>query len=223
MKTLALIVFLFIGLQLFPQRNRFDVGAYGGPGTSHLWGNTNVKKYANPMATFAGGLFFQYNFPRIWSIHSDLAFERKGGMSTITYQDLNTNQSGTVTTHFNYNYMILPVLARASFGNKTQFFVNIGPYFGVLLNQHSVSRGTETGRTVTDQTSLSKTGDWGISSGLGVSRKFKPFYSFFAELRNNRGLYNTSALPMASGTLQTNSTCLLFGLIWHLGVNEDKH
>ena len=216
---------LFIGLLLltvetttYGQTNKIDIGVEGSPSLIFLRGNDIIKQWHKPTIGFLGGLFFQFNFKKIGSLRTNIAYERKGSIMTAQTTDINGNPLGEVTTHTNFDYLTLPVLVRATFGKKVQFFVNVGPYFGYLIKQTFVSKGDNIPTTTSDNTYRDKRFDTGISTGLGLSVPIKTKFAFSFEVRNNLGLYNTSAVPVANdGTVKTNSTNFLFGFAYKLG------
>ncbi|MBC6995200.1 PorT family protein [Lewinella lacunae] len=151
-------------------------------------------------------------------MRTNVAFERKGSVLTSQTTDINGNPLGEITVNTNFNYLTLPILLRATFGKKFHYFINAGPYFGYLIKQNFVSQGDNFPVTTSDNTSLIKRFDTGISTGLGLSVPIKTAFAFSFEVRNNLGLYNVSAVPVANmGTIKTNSTNLLLGFTYKLG------
>lgn len=216
---------LFFGLLLltvlgttYGQTNKFDIGVEGSPSLIFLRGNDIIDNLHKPTIGFSGGLFFQYNFKKVVSLRTNIAFERKGSVLTSQTTDINGNPLGEITTNTNFDYLTLPVLVRATFGKKVQFFVNAGPYFGYLIKQTFISKGDNIPTTTSDNTSLDKRFDTGISSGIGLSVPIKTKFAFSFEVRNNLGLYNVSAVPVVNnGTIKTNSTNFLLGFTYKLG------
>ena len=216
---------LFCGLFLqtvlgtaYGQTNKVDIGVEGGPSLIFLRGNDLIDNNHKPAMGFSGGLFFQYNFKKVISLRTNIAFERKGSVSTAQSTDLNGNPLGEFNTNTNFDYLTFPILIRATFGQKVQCFVNAGPYFGYLIKQTSVSKSNNIPTTTIDNTSLDKRFDLGISAGLGLSLPIKTRFAFSFEVRNNLGLYNVSEVPVINnGTIKTNSTNFLLGFTYKLG------
>jgi len=214
---LGLLLFT-IGETTFGQTNKFDIGVEGSPSLIFLLGNDIIKQWHKPTIGFSGGLFFQFNFKKIVSLRTNIAYERKGSIVTLQTTDINGNSLGEVTTHTNFDYLTFPVLVRATFGKKVKFFVNAGPYFGYLIKQTFVNKGDNIPKTTIDNTFRDKRFDTGISTGLGLSVPIKTKFAFSFEVRNNLGLYNVSAVPVANnGTIKTNSTNYLLGFTYKLG------
>ena len=200
------------------QQNKFDIGLEGGPSLTFLRGNELLEKFNEPKVSFMGGLSFQYNFPKIISIRTGFAFERKGAVAKGTMLDINGNNIGNFTTHSNFEYLTAPILVRAALGNKMKFFINAGPFFSYLIKQTFVSQGTNIPKTVGDNSNLDKPFDMGITAGLGVAIPLKEKFSFSCEIRNNLGLYNVSEVPIYNnGSIKTNSTNLLIGFAYKIG------
>jgi len=222
MTTFKSIVFglliLTVGETTYGQTNKFDIGVEGSPSLTFLRGNDFIDNNHKPTIGFYGGLFFQYNFKKVVSLRTNIAFERKGSILKSEATDINGNPLGEITTNTNFDYLTFPILARATFGKKVQYFINAGPYFGYLIKQTFVSKGDNIPTTTSDNTSLDKRFDTGISTGLGLSVPIKTNFAFSFEVRNNLGLYNVSAVPIVNnGTIKTNSTNFLLGFTYKLG------
>jgi len=117
-------------------------------------------------------------------------------------------------------------LAKLSFGNKTKFFLNGGPFLGYLINRTfsyplvSVGEGNPKTSTI-DNTEYSKRLDFGLSGGLVLSLSLGEKINLNFELRYNRGLINTnSSLVNSSQIVKTNSINFLIGLSFKLETNK---
>lgn len=212
------LLFLTVGTTIYGQANKFELGIEGSPSLIFLRGNDFIDNFHKPTIGFSGGFIFQFNFKKIVSLRTSMAYERKGSVLTLQSEDSNGNPLGEITTHLNFDFLILPILVRATIGKKLQFFVNIGPYFGYLIKQTFVSKGDNIPTITNDNTFNDKRFDTGISTGLGLSVPVKTKFALSFEVRNNLGLYNTSAVPVVhEGTIKTTSTNFLFGLVYKLG------
>lgn len=221
MKKCYIIILFFLVLafcRTYGQTNKYEYGIEGGPSLISLHGNQVISEFHNSTIGFTSGLFFQYNFKKIISLRTNLAYERKGSTIKGKVLDEIGNSIGNVRSNLNFDYLTIPILVRATFGNKYLFFVNTGPYLGYLLKQTIVSRGEKIPTTTKNEASLYKKIDLGISAGLGLLIPYKQHFAFSLEVRNNLGLYNVSAEPiMNGGSIKTNSTNLLFGLVYKFG------
>ena len=209
------------------QTNKFEVGFEGGPSLTYLRGNDNIKEYYTPNLGYSGGITFQYNFPKIVSLRSGLSFERKGAqgeieLNPIQQGDPNLPSNNKITLEENFDYLVLPILARVSFVKKVKFLANLGPYFGFLIKQTGIDEYDYYGST-RDQTENFEIFDTGITGGIGVSLTIKDRFILSFEGRHNLGLYNTSKLPVLNdGSIMTNSTNFLFGFAYGLGARKEK-
>ena len=207
------ILILTLGITTFGQINKFDIGIEGCPSLTSLRGYGYSNENHSPAISFSGGLFIQYNFRNSISFLSSIAFERKSSVSTTTLTDENGWVIGEGTIHRNFDYLILPILIRATFGKKVLYFVNGGLFGGYLIKQtYSIKGGGFTSSTI-DVTPEDRRFDMGISTGLGLSVPLKSKYAISFEIRNNLGLSNVSAL----GTFKTNSTNFFFSFTRKLG------
>ncbi len=219
LKALYLLLLYFtVVVTAYGQTNKLEIGVEGSPSLIFLYGNEFIANNHKPSIGFTGGVFFQFNFKKTFSLRTNIAFERKG--NALNADDI-TNEFGDplgkikLNTHL--NYLTLPILARATFGKKIQFFINAGPYFGYLINESVVFKGKNI-LTTNSNTSLYKRFDTGIATGLGLSIPIKSKFAISFETRNNLGLYNISALPIVNNeTIKTNSTNFLFGFTYKFG------
>ena len=224
LRNLILITLIFSSSFIFGQINKMEIGLEMGPSLKTLYGNDVIENYNDLSFGFSSGLTFQYNFPKLVSIRTNISFERKGltakGISTDKYG----NEIGEGTIHVNFDYLTMPILGRLTFGKKINYFVNAGPYLGYLIKQNDVTEAIgEYPKSETDNTDNFERLDFGITAGLGISFPIssKIFISF--EIRNNLGLLNISSIPvMNDASIKTNSTNLLIGIVYKIGttVNE---
>ena len=227
MKNTLLIVsfFLFGTAFLHAQTsNRYDWGIEGGPNFSDLR-TKNYNYYfieKKPSIFGSAGFIFQYNTKKILSFKTGFSFQRKGAQyQGLIYTDQFGNYLGTAKNVVALDYVTLPILVKASFGKRVQFFVNAGPYAGFLLSKNEKTIiDTENGKEVYKDHNLSNLNrfDFGIASGIGISIPIKESWKIHAELRNYFGL--TDMNPKDPYELYTNTTDLRVGLVYRLGFRE---
>ncbi len=195
------------------QSNKFSYGIEAGPSITTLYGNRYIETIDNASLGYLLGMRFQYHFSETRSLKSGFGFERKGLVDNIQTTDQLGNPIGDVKYQLNFNYLTLPLLVQFGFGEKIKSFWNAGPYVGYLLNQEWVYRVTPEARG--DNTSNFKRIDLGFTLGIGVTLPLDNHFSISSELRNNLGLYNTSALPVRNdGKIQTFSSVVCLGLTY---------
>ncbi len=214
MKTFIFsLLLLSFGLSSSAQEYRFEAGFEGGPGLTSMRGNSVLESTRESGFGFSGAFFFQRNTAGILSFRTNLAYERKGSSWSGPVTDDQGNSLGQMTAHFNYDYLTVPLLVRASFGNKIRFFVNAGPYFSYLVNQTNVFKGDQIKTVKQDETFLYKRYDIGITTGAGVAVPVGTKLSINFEVRNNLGLFDISVFPTPHyAPIKHNSTHFLFGV-----------
>nr|WP_207632518.1 porin family protein [Foetidibacter luteolus] len=161
---------------------------------------------------FTGGIFVQYNTGQHLSFKSSLSFERKGATTKAQGIDGQGNPVSEVKTRFNFNYLTIPLLVKASFGKRVTWFANAGPYTGFLMNQVNVVSIDGLPTTHTDNSSQYKPLDLGISAGAGISVPARRLFDVSFEIRYNKGFINISK----SGSVTTRAVHFLFGLAYKL-------
>jgi len=144
--------------------------------------------------------------------------ERKGGSSNITFTDYNGNDLGRAYVPEHFDYVVVPLLFRAAFGQKIKYFANAGAFFGYLTKQTTMgSRTGPAGLKNVDNTYHYERTDAGISAGLGISIPVKSKFSISMEVRENYGLTDVSkAKPDLYGSIKTSSTNFLLGLAYEI-------
>jgi len=233
MKTIhILLIFIFIfGINITSpaQTSKFNVGVEGGPSLIFLRGVNEFNQGYHGGIGFSGGLFLQYNFSKRFSLRTNVAFDRKGAGMTLQLTDVIGNPISKLNARSNFDYLTLPVLLRATFGRRTQFFLNAGPFVGYLISRNFVIKDDNWQYSPINSASLYKRFDTGISGGFGVLIPVGSKFAISIEGRNNFGLFTISQ-PGGSigGPVQTNSSNLLIGFTYKLGkanqtpANNDK-
>lgn len=208
---LFLVVVSFYASVSFGQSKRINIGLEQGPSLTFLRGTDISKDRYDPIRGFSAGLIFQYNFPQLISIRTNIAYERKGAKYQIQSAYYNYDPTLDMNRNLNLDYLTIPVLIQLSFGNNRKFFANIGPYFSSLIKQTVIS-------TFEYEIEEYRKLDWGISSGLGVRFTINDNLLLIFELRNNLGLYDISkVIDYNVGSSFTNSTNLLIGIAYQFG------
>ena len=208
--TATTLFLTIISTSICAQSNKFNVGIEGGTGIS------NTRGFWDSGIGYAGGLFCQYDLSKIFSAHVGFGYEQKGSKYDINAADSTGEVQYYASIKQNYEFLTMPVLIRANFGSKINYFVNAGPYFSYLLKQSSKVDDSNNNSTYeTDNTSDFKRFETGFSFGVGLSFSIIERLSLSFEIRNNLGLTNLSKTEGA--TAKTNSAHLLAGLSYRLG------
>jgi len=209
------------------QQNRITFGVEGGIGVANLSSdNAYYEDIYESRTGYAAGIAFQYNFPKVISLRTGIMYELKGASSDITFTDNNGNVTGVVKTFDDLDYLTIPLLLRATFGDKINFFVNAGPYYALLLKRTWVfedkiilpNGDVMEDIDLTDDTEKS---DFGISGGLGASAVFNERIVISLEARNNLGMTDIAPETHAPDKLKTRTILILAGVAFKFGSREN--
>ncbi|WP_018342625.1 porin family protein [Cytophaga aurantiaca] len=218
MKKSIVFIFLLFSISAFSQQNKWYVGIVGGAGVTKI--RTNFSYKPNPNIGFYTGLSGQYNFSKHFAIHTELAFDRKGTKDNFTFSDINGNIIGPGKAINQLNYLTLPMLFRASIGNKVTYFLQAGPYLSYLLNQtskYSSNIDDPQYNFKINGTSYISRMDFGMSAGLGAVIPVKEKFSVSCELRGNYGLIKLSNNNSATIKSYNESLNFLVGISYKIG------
>ena len=201
------------------QRNKINVGVEGS--ASSIFLDYTDKDFFDRSIGYSAAGTIQYNFPRLFSIRTNVAYERKGATSEWPLYS-NTNYDGRIEKmNFNFDYFSMPLLLRITLGNKIHCFANAGPFLGYLLKQEV--RYTWAGEAKReDHTDSFNRLDAGIAAGAGLGFTARKKFIFSLEVRHNGGLKDVlknTAYP-SDETLKTLSTNILIGICYKLGERE---
>lgn len=221
--TLIIASFLALGMTSLKAQtsNRYDWGIEGGPNLNTFRMKANPFFDTKPAVFGSGGFIFQYNTKKILSFKTGFSYQRKGyQMKGLLFTDAVGNYLETGKAVVSFDYITLPLLVKASFGKKTQFFINAGPYGGFLLSAKGrfIYSGQDNNQTETFTNSVQRW-DFGIASGIGIAIPIKESWKIHAELRNYFGLIDISNNGGNPG-IYTNTTDLRLGVVYRLGFRE---
>jgi hypothetical protein len=222
---ICLFLTIVLTTTILGQQSKIRLGIETGPSIVFLRSNPhNSQLYTN--IGFSGGLSFQYNFSKLFSLVTGVSYERKG--SRIVGSQ--TNNSGVKTSdwnfHNNFNYLTTPLLFCATFGNKVKFFVQSGVFIGYLLKQTIVYKHLETPEISglprnSDLTNYYKRLDFGISGGLGILIPIKSKVDLSIATKNNFGLLNVNK-DKTPGSIKTTSMILSIGFSYKFNSHKTE-
>jgi hypothetical protein len=142
--------------------------------------------YSHSVFTTGGisGVYYQYNFNKIFSLKTAILYERKGSRLESKSDQF---PSGDFIYHF--DYLSFPLLFKVSLGQKIKVFANTGPCFSYLMNQSFYFK-PKTGKTykLDNETNNYKSYDLGILFGIGMSVPIQDRFVISIEIRDNYGL-----------------------------------
>ena len=183
---LVLLSFICAKAQVEEPRSRFELGVSGGMNINNMEFQPSIRqKFLNG---WGGGLNLRYTsekyFSMICATQLEVNFSQRGWEED--FDDGANNSYSRVM-----NYVEIPVFAHLSWGKEErgfQFFFNLGPQFGFLLNDKEYYTGDWKieERPVSLQPIYGKkiehNFDYGIAGGLGVEWKTRAG-NFFIEGR----------------------------------------
>ena len=177
----------------------FKIGLEIGPsitsvrGFYYNYGGFDI--YTNQTRRFSGGLSFEYSLEKNFSIRTNILYERKAALDSITFTDNTGNIIGAYVSGYNYDYLTIPILAKYSFGSINKFFVYTGPYFSYLMKGSFTYGGgglTAGGIGLLDEVVTNRFNrfDFGLTFGFGGELKILEKLLLTIEPRYNLGLTN---------------------------------
>ncbi len=234
-----LFLFLFTGTSLLAQKGRIELGFEGGPNISpflesgpYNYSFNSAHSSLKPGLASSAGLSFQWNSNRHFSFRTGLNFQQNNYSFTTGYGDAGTGISGSGKGSHHFDYLILPALARFTYGEKAHFFFNVGLYAGLVTRQTETIEGMMhypyAGETTTPYSYTSNSIpdyspiDFGAIGGIGVGIPIKKHWELSLEMRDNFGLLNVqkSTYYGSQRSLRTNTLSLLLGVSYKLSFRE---
>jgi len=216
-KIVILLVVVIYCSKTFSQESKMTIGLELSPSIAWLRGNS-MSGTVDMRFSYSSGLTTEYFFNSQISLKSGLSYERKGSKTAISMTDNKGLANGTMHVSNNYDYLILPVLASYSTKGEIKEFFNVGPYFGYLISQKTISSSYDNYPTKTiDNSANTKKIDFGLSLGCGMSIPVGDKFLFDLGFKGNFGFINTSKKETNDHVLtKTNSFGLLIGLKYRI-------
>ncbi|WP_306352017.1 porin family protein [Flavobacterium sp. '19STA2R22 D10 B1'] len=180
-----------------------------GANLSNIRGN-KVAEENNSALDFLVGLSYEYQFTESFALKTELNYERKSFKKDAFLDATSSRRYELKTT---LNYITIPILAKYSFGNNKNFFINSGPFMGNFIDDTFKIDGKnfDAGGTIF------KNIDFGWAFGAGTSIKLNKTNNLNIEIRNNLGLSNISKLrTINNGSVKTNSINLIVN--WNFNI-----
>ena len=207
---------LFLGLictfnavaQVGQHRNDFSIGFNGGYVLSSVSFSPSVPQKMHGGVT--DGLSLRYvcekYFNTVCSIYAEVNYASLGWRDKI--QDVNNapviNEiTGEAEAYSRtINYIQVPIMAHLAWGKESrgvQFFINLGPQFGIYLNESTkmnfdFEKRNRTARSSSivaqDTMAVEKKFDYGIAAGIGLEYTVPRVGHFLVEGRYYYGLGN---------------------------------
>lgn len=199
--TTLLIVLGFYSITSAQIKEKGDTefGIEAGLNTSYV---SSGDGYQNTDATvgFNAGVSGDFYFSNKWSLKVKVLYDQKGwGNGFVTYND------GTETDgiDFKLNYITIPVLANWHFGRRRNWYLDFGPYVGILTSAKGGGQDFKDSFNTTDV---------GFRVDLGVKVPISDKAKFFVEIGGQGG--GTDIFKESDGSSILNETSSL-----NIGIN----
>ena len=158
-------------------KNTVEFGANIGYNLSNI-SAADYNGYTYYLSGFNAGVSLEYYFSDKWGIKGKLLYDQKGGGGgVLTFED------GTQIDNVNFhlNYITIPVMANWHFGRTRNWYLNFGPYVGVLMN----ARESYTNKDIKDDFNST---DFGLAVGIGVKFPISKSVKMFIEADGQGGI-----------------------------------
>jgi len=203
MKKIYLITLLtfFSYLHLNAQNTGdIEVGFQTGLNLANV--STSDGEGTSSRVSYNFGASGEYYFSDTWGIKTKLIYDNKGWKDGFIFLEDDFND---FTTDFELTYLTIPVMANWHFGSRKNWYLNVGPYIGFLLNAEDSEFGLDISEAFNNT-------DVGLAVGIGykfmVSDKIKLFAEFDGQsgfigvfdevegenVRNGRASFNVGIL-----------------------------
>ena len=157
---------------------------------------------------FNAGVSGEYYFSDRWGIKGKLTYDQKGwGNGYLTFYDGKGNSTEIDGVNFHLNYLTIPVMADWHFGRMRNWYLNFGPYLGVLLNT------AESSNSGVGIKSLFNTTDFGFAGGIGVKFPISKSVKLFIEADGQSGFTNIFK-DSGGETIQNVRSSINFGFLF---------
>ena len=185
-KALPIIILLFSIYNAESQVSKLELGIEGGPNISTVINSGITTVGFN--GGYVAGITCMYKINDLVSIKTGLDYDVTGFTNTVTFTSNDGNTLMIENMTHTLNYLVLPVVVRASFGDNVRFFMNAGPYFGYLMsaNGYSPGIGTIPSTNVNESTDFKRL-DIGLTGGFGIGFPLKKGIILGLEARGNLG------------------------------------
>ncbi|WP_406826817.1 porin family protein [Pedobacter sp. KACC 23697] len=203
-KLLTLLLIAGFGMTSQAQeKNSLELGLHVGYNLATVsTSNQTNSNYRNGFNVTAVGDYF---FSDRWSIKAKIGYDQKGWDSGYL-TDLDNGQS--FITDYHINYLTIPVMANWHFGKKRNWYLNFGPYFGILLNASETKFNTDLKNFIHNR-------DIGIDLGIGVKLPVANRVKVLLELDGQSGftdLFKQNQGYQIRSNRSSFNAGLLFGL-----------
>ena len=184
------------------QKGTVEFGAGLGVNISTV---SNGEQNANSLIGINVAGSGEYYFSDRWGIKAKLIYDAKGWADGFI-TDTDTDQ--TIITDFKLNYLTIPVMANWHFGSKRNWYLNFGPYVGILLNAEDSRMGLDLKKGF-------ESTDFGLALGIGYKFSVNEKLKLFVEYDGQSGFADVFVVN-AGSSVQNSRNSFNVGILFIL-------
>lgn len=246
--TIRYIVFVLLfscatvaSAQIGQHRNEFSIGVNGGYTLSNVGFTPKVTQ--SLLGGTTAGLSWRYvcekYFSTICSIYGEVNYTQMGWKERILTTDnqpvINAVSGLPEQYSRTLNYLQVPVFAHLAWGKEhsgMQFFFQLGPQFGYLLSEKTITNFNFKDRNTADRSNVvcaqdtmavENKFDYGIAAGAGVELSVRRVGHFLLEGRYYYGLGNIYGDSKRDYFSKSNNSSIVVKLTYLFDVVRTKH
>lgn len=175
---LLFITFICLNFSFAQKSKSIELGGSVGANITELYEPSGGS--TDPIISYNVNVFGEYYLSKNWGVKVKLFYDKKGCDDGIIMFD---NDGINHKTKFKFDYLTLPIMANWHFGPQKRWYVNLGPYVGVLLSAKDTKFNT-------DMKEIINNFDAGIALGAGFKKKLTKQLRLFAEVDVQNGFVN---------------------------------
>ena len=157
----------------------FEFGGAFGYNVANV-STANGENSTSSLSSFNVGVSGEYYFSDRWGLKFKLIYDNKGWADGFI-DNLDTGSS--VTTDFKLGYVTVPVMANWHFGSNRHWYLNFGPYVGILVNAKDSTLGM-------DVKEFFQGTDFGFAFGIGYKFEVGDNIKLYIEYDGQSGATN---------------------------------
>ena len=246
--TIRYIVFVLLfscatvaSAQIGQHRNDFSIGVNGGYTLSNVGFTPKVTQ--SLLGGTTAGLSWRYvcekYFSTICSIYGEVNYTQMGWKERILTTDnqpvINAVSGLPEQYSRTLNYLQVPVFAHLAGGKEhsgMQFFFQLGPQFGYLLSEKTITNFNFKDRNTADRSNVvcaqdtmavENKFDYGIAAGAGIELSVRRVGHFLLEGRYYYGLGNIYGDSKRDYFSKSNNSSIVVKLTYLFDVVRTKH
>ncbi|WP_437400014.1 porin family protein [Flagellimonas lutimaris] len=198
---LSMIAFLHVNAQ---DGGDFEFGMHSGLNLANVIISDGLSD-TNTRVSFNAGISGEYYFSDRWGLKGKLIYDSKGWADGFIEDEENNSST---TTNFKLNYLSIPIMANWHFGSNRNWYLNFGPYMGLLIS----AKDSELGIDVKE---VFKSIDLGLALGIGYKFKVSENAQLFVEFDGQSGFVDIFEENYWSSVNNARSS-LNFGVLFGL-------